>query len=68
LISCSDDRTIRYWDQATGKQIRVDSCANQINNMHMGTSEQHIVTGHMQDVRVWSVKQGKVVQTIPKAH
>lgn len=28
IISCSDDRTVRCWDQTTGKQVSLNSCPN----------------------------------------
>jgi WD40 repeat protein len=61
VISGSDDRTVRYWDQMTAKQLRVDSCPNQINNMDISTSEAMLVTSHMKDIKVWSTKQGGVI-------
>lgn len=64
MISGSDDRTVRYWDILTAKQIRSDSCPNQINNLDLSSSEQYITSSHVNDVRVWSVKHGKVVHTL----
>lgn len=68
VISCSDDKTVRYWDMLTAKQVRSDSCPSQIHNMDLSASEQQLTTCHMKDVRVWSTKHGKVMGTITGAH
>lgn len=38
-ISGSDDRTVRYWDVLTAKQVRSDACPNSINNIDLSASE-----------------------------
>ena len=35
LISCSDDKTVRVWDTATGGQIKSFSTEGQIGGMEM---------------------------------
>ncbi len=67
-ISGSDDRTVRYWDVLTAKCEKTVSCPNQINNLDLSLSEQYLASAHMNDVRVWSVKHGKVMATIDNAH
>ena len=52
----------------SAKQLRSDSCANQINNLDLSASEQQLTTCHVNDIRVWSTKHGKVMATLQGAH
>ena len=68
VVSGSDDRTVRYWDMLSAKQVRSDSCPNQINNIDLSASELQLATCHMNDIRIWSTKHGKVIATLQGAH
>jgi len=43
LVSCSDDKTVRVWDTATGSEIRSFATADQIGGMEM-TRDGEILT------------------------
>ena len=43
LVSCSDDKTVRVWDTATGSEIRSFNTAEQIGGMEM-TKDGEILT------------------------
>ena len=43
LVSCSDDKTVRVWDTATGSEIRKFTTSDQIGGMEM-TRDGEILT------------------------
>ena len=43
LVSCSDDKTVRVWDTATGNEIRSFNTSEQIGGMEM-TKDGEILT------------------------
>ena len=43
LVSCSDDKTVRVWDTATGSEIRSFTTSDQIGGMEM-TRDGEILT------------------------
>lgn len=67
-ISCSNDRTVRYWDTLSAKQLRSDNCTSPVNNLDLSTSESLLISTHMNDVKVWSVNHGKVINAFVGIH
>lgn len=68
VVTCSNDRTIRYWDMLTGKNIRTDSCPQQVLNIDLSDTEALLLSTHMKDIRFWNTKTGGIVHTLTGSH
>jgi len=55
-ISGGNDRTLRYWDILSAKNILNSPCQSQINNIDLAASESMLTTSHLKDIKVWSAK------------
>jgi WD40 repeat protein len=66
LLTCSTDQTLRLWDAATGKQLRVLEGHNHIVlGAALSTDGKRVLSGSDdQTVRLWDAETGKQLQEV----
>ena len=53
VVSCSQDRTVRFWDMLTTKNVQTTNCGAPVHNLDLSANEEMLVTAHNREIGVW---------------
>lgn len=65
VLSCSQDRTVRFWDMLTAKNVQTTNCGTAAHNMDLNAAEEMLVTAHNREIGVWDANTGKEIMVVP---
>lgn len=62
IASGSEDKTIKLWDVATGKELKTFTDADKVYSVTFSSDGKHLISGGGAGVKMWEILSGNVTQ------